>query len=309
MAAPAYSKVPTEEPVSPARIPAPDSPVYVESPRPSAPIPPSTVPVLPPSYPTVHRPPPTASICTTNEGDGDDDDDVKTININITIKIPKGLNFPCFRRRRCPRKDPAFATRGGYEIPREEKKRRFLAITMVFAYFTFLLCGAIAWGIYDHMNVYSYSHVPLALTTFTAPIDFFIVAATILLVRRFNEQKRPGFRFAILAVINIAMFILHVTIIIIAAGPWTHVYGYGWYYAGKLKAIVGLTLYSVSGMTAVKLLLGIWIFKRLAKKDGSMKRRLRAFREEIRQCIDGEEPVQHEEGDARRSQEGAVFLA
>ncbi|KAF3221552.1 hypothetical protein TWF106_006151 [Orbilia oligospora] len=267
MAAPAYSKVPTEEPMSPARIPTPDSPVYVESLRPSAPVPPSTVPVLPPSYPTVHRPPPTASICTTNEGDGDDDDDVKTININITIKIPKSFDFPCFRRRRCPRKDPAFATRGGY------------------------------------------SHVPLALTTFTAPIDFFIVAATILLVRRFNEQKRPGFRFAVLAVINIAMFILHVTIIIIAAGPWTHVYGYGWYYAGKLKAIVGLTLYSVSGMTAAKLLLGIWVFKRLAKKDGSMKRRLRAFREEIRQCIDGEEPVQHEEGDARRSQEGAVFLA
>lgn len=305
MAAPAYSKVPTEEPSSPARILTPDFPVNIESPRPSTP--PSIIPVLPPSYPTVHRPPPTAFIGTTNEGDGDSDD-VRTININMTIKIPKSFDFPCFRRRRC-RRDPAFATRDGYEIPREEKKRRFIAIMMVFAYFTFLLCGAVAWGIHDSLNVWEYSHLPLALTTFTAPIEFFVVGATILLVRRFNEQKRPGFKFAILAIINATMFILHVIIIIIASGPWTHTFGYGWHYGGKLRAIVGLTLYSVSGMTAVKLLLGIWTFKRLAKKDGTLKRHLRAFREEIRQYVDGEEPSRVEEGDARRSQEGGVFLA
>ncbi|KAK6348577.1 hypothetical protein TWF718_006365 [Orbilia javanica] len=305
MAAPQYSRVPTEEPSSPARIPTPDSTVYVESPQSSAPAPLSTIPILPPSYPTVHRPPPSITT-TTNEGDGDDDD-VRTININITIKIPKSFDFPCFRRRRCRRDPTSFAARDSYEIPREEKKRRFIAVLIVFSYFTFLLCGAIAWGIYDSLNVWEYSHVPLALTTFTAPIEFFVVAATILLVRRFNEQKRPGFRFAILALINITMFILHVAIIIIAAGPWTHTFGYGWHYGGKLKAIVGLTLYSVSGMTAVKLILGMWIFKRLASTDGRLKRSLRAFREEIRECV-GEEPSRVEEGDARRSQEGGVFL-
>ncbi|KAK6519894.1 hypothetical protein TWF506_000189 [Arthrobotrys conoides] len=305
MAAPAYSRVPSEEPMSPARISTPDSPVYITSPKASAPS--CAVPILPPTYPTVHRPPPTASICTTNEGNGDDDD-VKTISINITIKVPKSFNFPCFRQRRC-RRDPACTTCDGYEIPREEKKRRFIAVLMVFAYFTFLLCGAIAWGIYDHLNIWQYSHVPLAITTFTAPIDFFIVASTILFVRRLNEQKRPGFRFAILAILNSTLFILHLVVLIIAAGPWTHTFGYGWHYGGKLKAIVGLTLYSVSGMIAVKLLLVIWTIKRLAKKDGSLKSQLRAFREEIRQCVGGGEPVQVEEGNERRSHEAGIFLA
>ncbi|KAK6519410.1 hypothetical protein TWF281_003244 [Arthrobotrys megalospora] len=296
MAVPAYSKLPTEEPVSPARIATPESPVYVDSP--------TTHPTLPPTYPTIHRPPPAASICTTHEGD---DDDVRTININITIKVPKSFNFPCFRRR-C-RRDPAYATRDGYQIPREEKKRRFLAVTMAFFYFSFFICGAVAWGLKDQNNIWEYSDVPLAAITFSPFIDFFIVASTILLVRRYNEEKRPGFLFAVLAMINGLLFILHVAILIIAAGPWTHTYGYGWFYSGHMRAIVGLTLYSVSGMTAVKLLLAIWVTKRIAKRDGGLKQRLREFREEVRQCMDGSDASRVEEGEARRSQEGRVFLS
>ncbi|KAK6358641.1 hypothetical protein TWF730_007964 [Orbilia blumenaviensis] len=306
MSAPAYSKLPTEEPMSPAGIPTPDSPVYVESPSAPHTVPPTVsnvIPVLPPSYPTVHRPPPPGSICTTTESS---DDDVKTININITINIPSSFKFPCFRRH-C-RRDPAYATSTGTQIPRAEKKRRFLTVLLAFAYFTFLLCAAVAWGLRNKHHITEYSPVPLGIATLTAPIELFIVGSTILIARRFSEHKRPGPVFAMLSVILATLFILHVVIIIIAAGPWTHTFGYGWYYASTMKPVVGLTLYSVSGMTAVKLLLAIWTLKRLSPKNGALKTHLRAFRDEFRQCV-GEESNQAEEGDARRSQEGSVFLA
>lgn len=297
MSAPAYTKLPTEEPGSPSGVATPQSPAYTEAPAAHT--------VLPPSYPTAHRPPPAASLSTTDNDD--DDDEVKTININIVIKIPKSIQFPCFRRR-CGRRDGAFATRDG--IPREEKKRRFFVVMMALFYLSFVICSAVAWGLKRH--IWEYSPVPLAIITFSPFIDFFIVGATILRVRRISQGQKPGFGFAFLIMTNITLFLLHLIIMIIAAGPWTHTYGYGWYYGGRMRAIVGLALYSVSGMTAIKLILALWVIRRRTMVVGGLRENIRAFREEFRQAmdgVDGADVSQAEEGDARRSQEGRVYLS
>lgn len=243
-------------------------PVYVES-TPASIATPESRNVTPPPvkspgplYNTIRRPPPDSI----TPSEPDNDDELRTININITINIPSSLKFPAFRRRCWDRKLKAAQT------PKDVKKRRFLAFIIAIFYISFIVCGSVAWHLKNDSYVWQIPHAPLIIETFAPLLDLFATVATIFVIKRHNEGDKPAFRYAILFLVNFLLFVLHLTIMILAA-VWIDKYdnNYWTYYSGqKTKDIAGLMLYNTVTMIVIKIVLLLAVIRQrsLRKKFG-----------------------------------------
>ncbi|EPS44056.1 hypothetical protein H072_1946 [Dactylellina haptotyla CBS 200.50] len=219
---------------------------------------------LPEYQRTVHRPPPS----TISSDPSDPDDDYKTININITIKIPSSFRFPCFRRCKRRGRDGAppqprdfRSLREGDGIPPAEKKRRALAVLITLFYISFIVCGAVSWGLKNRHGVWEIPHAPLIIETFIPILDFFVLLSTIFVIKRHREEDKPSVRYVILILLNLGLFILHLVIMILAViwhvkGGSGYYRGYYWMWVheGKLRTICALILYSTVTMMVFKII-------------------------------------------------------
>ncbi|KAK6544133.1 hypothetical protein TWF694_000841 [Orbilia ellipsospora] len=232
-------------------------------------------PAPPPMYApgTVHRPPP--SISPSDHGNpSEPDDDYKTININITIKVPSSFHFPCWRRCKRRHQDPpppshsiqGIHARDG--IPRAEKRRRFLAVVVAIFYLSFIICGAVAWGIKDRAGIWTIPQAPLILETFAPFLDVFVLYSTIIAIKRHQENDKPGFRWFILLVLNVGLFVLHLVVLIFAAiwaeNAENYLYWRGryWHMNHNKIAVAGLMLYNTSTLILIKFILFIAIMRK-----------------------------------------------
>jgi len=139
----------------------------------------------------------------------------------------------------------------------EEKRRRFLAFVIVIFYISFIVCGAVAWHLKNYFWSYpSGSVVPAIIETFVPFFDFFVLVSSIFLIRRHREGDKPSFRYGILFVLNVALFILHLVIMIIMAVWIGRRSSYNHYYwSARGPNVAGLILYSSATMVLFKILL------------------------------------------------------
>ncbi|KAK6340617.1 hypothetical protein TWF696_008942 [Orbilia brochopaga] len=185
----------------------------------------------------------------------DASDELNTINIHIQINVPKSLALPCFRRswyKQC----------GTERCVPERRRGHFLAAILGVFYISFLICGAVAWSLRNEYDLYSLgSHAPLVIATFSPLLDCFVMVSSILVIRRHSDGDKPSARYAVLFLMNFALFILHLVILIIAA-RWLTGWQNAWYYYNqveKSKTVAGLILYSMSTMIFFKLVLALVI--------------------------------------------------
>ncbi|KAF3911737.1 hypothetical protein AA313_de0205334 [Arthrobotrys entomopaga] len=250
-------------------------------------------PAPPPMYApgTVHRPPPSISP-SDRTGPSEPDDDYKTININISIKVPSSFHFPCWRRCKHRHQDPPppHSSIQGYharsDIPRAEKKRRFLAVVVAIFYISFIICAAVAWSVRNDAGVWSVPEAALALETFAPILDIFVLYSTIIVIKRHQESDKPGFRYFLLLVLNFGLFVLHLVILILAA-IWADAanngmdYGrsYNWHMNRNKESVAALILYNTSTLILIKFILFIAVLRKraLRQKFGQSVTNVSAF--------------------------------